>query len=114
QVVIPLHDLANAMGQEPCGFHAALESALDLPGAHSLLAGADQLDRLQPQPQREVAILENRADPHGKGLATGVALAKPGAARLALKPADPIRVNVAAMRANRPVRPQFRLYIREC
>src|ERR1051326_1346049 len=34
QVIVPLHDLADTMGQEPRGFHAALKSPLDLPGAH--------------------------------------------------------------------------------
>ena len=101
------------MGQEPRGLHAAIKRALDLSSAHPLLAGADQLDRLEPEPQREVAILEDRADPHGKGLATGIALAEAGSARLALKPADLRRINIAAMRTNRPVRPQHRLYIGE-
>jgi hypothetical protein len=43
-----LHNLANAMHQKPRGFHAAIEGPLNLPGADSLLAGVNELDRLQP------------------------------------------------------------------
>ena len=83
-----LHDLADAVGQEPSGFHAAIEGPLNLAGANALLAGADKLDGLKPQVQREVAVLEDRADPHGEGLTAGVALAQARTAGLAGQAAD--------------------------
>src|SRR4051812_22462140 len=92
--------LVDAMHQEPSGFHAAIERPLNLSSADALLALANKVDRLQPKMQREMAVLEDRADPHGKGLAAGVALAEARAARLALKASNPCRIDVAAMRAN--------------
>ena len=80
-----LHDLADAVHQEPSGFHAAIERALNLPGTDALLAGGDELDRLQPQMQREMAVLENGADPHREGLPAGVTLAQAGPATLAVR-----------------------------
>ena len=59
--------------------------------------------------QREVAILENRADPHGEGLAAGVALPQAWAAALASQAADPLVIAIAAMGANRAFRPQMGL-----
>jgi hypothetical protein len=41
------------------------------------------MDRLKPQAQRQVAVLEYRPDANRKGLAAGVALAKANAGRLA-------------------------------
>lgn len=108
QVIIAPHDRTDAVHQKPCGLHAAIEGPLYLPGANPLLAGANQMDHLQPKAQREVAILENRTNPHGKGLPTGIALAKARAARLTLKPPNSSRVSVTTMRANRTVRPKVR------
>jgi len=101
-----LHDLADAMSEEPSGLHAAIKRPLNLPGADALLAGDDQLNGLQPRVQREMAVLENRADPHGKGLAAGVALAEAGTAALAGQAANGLLINVSAMRANRAFRPK--------
>src|SRR5438128_2434466 len=60
-----------------------------------------------------MAILENRADPHGKGFTTGVAFTETGAARLALKAPNPCLIDIAAMWANRAIRPQVSLHIRK-
>jgi len=106
-----LHDLADAVGQEPSGLHAAIEGPLDLPGADPLLAATDQLDGLEPQMQREVAVLENRADADGEGLAAGVALPQARTAALAGQAADGLAVAIAAMRANRAFRPKVGLDI---
>jgi hypothetical protein len=64
---------------------------------------------LQPQMQRQVAILEDRANPDSERFAAGVALPKAGAGRLAIEAADFGSVNIAAMRACRAVWPQVRL-----
>ena len=67
------HGLTDTVAEEPSGFHAAIEHPLDLPGRNALLAGAKQMNDLQPQMQRQMAVLENRADPHREGLFAGVA-----------------------------------------
>ena len=54
------------------------------------LLASDELDRLKPQMQREVAVLEDGADPHGEGLPAGVALAEARTAALAGQAADPL------------------------
>src|SRR6202042_3665390 len=107
------HNLADAVDEEPSGFHAAIEGPLDLAGADALLAAADELDRLQPQVQREMAVLEDAADPHGEGLAAGVALPQARAGGLAVQAANPLPVAIAAMRANRAFWPQVSLDIGE-
>src|SRR5215217_3013106 len=61
--------------------------------------------------QREMAILEDRADPHGEGLAAGVALAE---ANSPLNASNPCSIDIAAMRAYRAIRPQPFLYKRDC
>lgn len=60
-----LHDFADSMGQEPSGLHAAIEGPLNLAGRDALLACGNELDGLEPQVQREMAVLEDAADPHG-------------------------------------------------
>jgi len=42
---------ADAMSQKPRGFHAALKDALDLIGRDAFLAGAHQVNDLQPEMQ---------------------------------------------------------------
>jgi hypothetical protein len=84
-VVLRLHGLADPMGEEPSGLHAAIKGPLDLPSADALLAARDKLDGLKPQVQREVTILKNATDPHGEGLAAGVALPQAGKRRAAIQ-----------------------------
>jgi hypothetical protein len=103
------HGLPNAMGEEPSGFHAAFEHALNLPGADSLLAGAHEMDDLQPKMQRQMAVLKDGPHPDGEGLLAGVAFPKAKAGGLALKAADLLSIRVAAMRADRTIGPKHRL-----
>src|SRR6202035_2816011 len=63
-----LHDLANAMRKKKGGLHAAFECPLNLSRADAFLAGNEKMDRLEPQVQREMAVLEDAADPHREGL----------------------------------------------
>ena len=100
------HRFAYPMAKEPRGFHAAIERPLNLAGADTFLAGRNELDGLQPKPQREMAVLEDRADPHREGLTAGVALAQAGARGLAVQPADLVARGLA-MRADRAVRPKL-------
>jgi hypothetical protein len=102
-----VHGEADAVAKVPSGFHAATEHPLKLAGRHAFLAGAQQMDGLQPQPQRQMAILENGADPHGERLPAGVAFAQARPGGLASEAADALLINVAAMRANRTIRPKL-------
>ena len=77
------HGKANAVAKVPSGFHAAAERPLKLAGRDAFLDCAKQMDRLKPQPQGQMAVLENRADANRERLAAGVALAQAGAGRLA-------------------------------
>src|SRR5262249_29476366 len=83
------------------------EGSVKLVAADALFAGAKQVDRLQPDVQRDVAGLHDGADGHGERLAADVALAHAGLGALALHPAHPRRF--AAARAHRAVRPETRL-----
>ncbi len=51
------HCLADAVGKEPSGFHAARKHPLDLIGRNALLAGAHQVNDLEPQMQGQGAEL---------------------------------------------------------
>src|SRR3954469_7706773 len=42
-----LHDLADTVRQEPCGFHRAIEKPLNVASADALLAAAHHVDDLQ-------------------------------------------------------------------
>lgn len=111
KVAARCHHEANTVAKVPSGFHAAIEGALKLAGAEALLAGGNELDRLQPQMEREVAILENAADPYRKGLPASVALAQARTAALASQATDGLFVAIAAMGANRAFRPKVPLDI---
>ena len=63
------------------------------------------MDDLQPQVQRQVAILEDGADTHREGLAAGVALAQAWTGSLAVQAADPLPL--AAMRTDGTTRPEM-------
>jgi hypothetical protein len=108
-----VHSEPDAMAEVPCGFHAAAEHPLKLAGADAFLAGAQQMDGLQPEPQGQVAVLENGADSHGEGLAAGVALAQPRPSGLAAQASDFCLIDVAAMRANGTIGPKFAFDILE-
>ena len=61
------------------GFKSDAQHALKLASANALLAGAKQVNRLQPLAQRHVAQIEDGPDLHRELLAAGVALVKPDA-----------------------------------
>jgi hypothetical protein len=105
------HGLADAMPEEPSGLHAAAKHSLDLPSRNAFLAGAHQVDDLEPQVQRQVAILEKGAHADRKGLLAGVAFVEARARRLAIQRTDARRA--ATERANGAVRPKPRLNVCE-
>jgi hypothetical protein len=106
-----VHSQPDPVTKEPSGLHAAIKHALDLPGRDAFLAGAKQMDDLQPQMQRQVAILKNRPHADCEGLLAGVALVQARTRRLAVQAANAPRL--AAVRANGAVRPQARLDVSE-
>jgi hypothetical protein len=107
-----VHSFTNAVGKMPSGFHAAIEHPLNLAGADTFLAGAHQVNNLQPQVQRQMAIFKNGPLPNSEGLTAGIALAKPNPAAFARQPPSALRCR-AAMGANRAIRPQSRLNMRK-
>ena len=68
------HSLTDAMSKEPSGLHAALKHSLYLASRNAFLAGAHQMNNLQPEMQRQVRGFENGSNPDGKGLLAGIAL----------------------------------------
>lgn len=108
---VVLHGFTDAMTQEPRGFHAAIKHPLNLAGADAFLAGAHQMDDLQPQMQRQVAGLKNGPHTHGERLLAAVTLAKAWTGGLAVQAADAI--TGAAKRANGTVGPEMRFDVFE-
>jgi len=80
-----VHGFADAVTEEPSGFHAATEHALNLVSRNALFAGAHEMDDLQPQLQGQMGRLEDGPHSDGKGLLAGVALVEPRTGGLALQ-----------------------------
>ena len=106
-----VHGKPDAMVKEPSGFHAAIEHPLNLPGRNAFVGAAKQVDDLQPQMQRKVAVLKQRAHAHREGLLAGVALVQPWTGRLAVQTANARRFS--AVRAYGAIRPKPRLNVRK-
>lgn len=111
--VAGVHGMPDTMAKMPCGFHAAAEHPLKLASRYAFLAGTHQVDGLQPEPQRQMAVLENGPDADGEWLPASVALAETGPSGFAVEPADLAFIDVAAMRANGTVRPEFSFDVSE-
>ena len=69
------------------------------------------MDDLQPQVQGQVAAFKDGADPHGKLLPARIALVQPRTGRSAFQPLD--AGALVAVRADRAIGPQRRLYERK-
>src|ERR1035441_1050750 len=89
------HCFADAMGKKPSGFHAARKHPLNLVGRNALLAGAHQMDDLQPKVQRQMRRLENGPHAHSEGPAALIALAQAETGGLASHLVNALRVGVA-------------------
>src|SRR3546814_9851097 len=78
---------------EPRGCIVGAEHALELKGAHALLAGGHELSGQHPLGQLDLAALHDGADSHGEGLAAFFALmhARPGGLALELGNAVGVR-----------------------
>src|SRR5262249_31185371 len=95
------HGLADTVGHEPSGLIAHAKRPMQLVGAYALLAGAHEVEGLEPFMEGDLAALHDRPHGHGEILATlflGTAVhARPfGGVGV---------VDNAAMRANRAIRP---------
>lgn len=110
--VAAAHCLADAVRHEPSGFDGDAKSALQLDAADTLLAGAKQVNGLQPRLQLDMAGLEDGAHLHGEGLTAGIALVEADPGGFAAHLADAIRT--LAMEAYWSVWPEFALYERIC
>ena len=102
-----VHRQPDAMHQKPCGFHAPAQSALYPAGRDAFFARANQVDRLKPNMQRNVARFENRPHPHRKRLPARPTL--PQTPARAFAPQSRGLIDRAAMRAHRAIRPKLRL-----
>jgi hypothetical protein len=107
------HCLTDAVGKKPSGFHAARKHPLDLIGGDTFLAGAHQVDNLEPQMQRKVGTLKDGPLSDGELPLALVALVKAKASSLAFHLASALSVGIAAMRANWTIWPKPTLDIRE-
>src|SRR5271166_5731259 len=102
----------DAVHKEPCLFQAAPKSALYLARRDALLARANQVDRLKPNVQWDMARFENRPHPHRKRLAASPALPKTRARALTLQPGR--FADCATVWANRTIGPQPAFDIGDC
>jgi len=91
------------MGQEPRRLVGRAEHAGELVRAHALLARAHQMERHDPLVERKMAALHHSADRDREGPPASIALEQAGPMALALQALHV--VNLAAVRAERAVRP---------
>src|SRR3546814_787550 len=96
----------QAVEEEPRGFIVGAEHALELKGAHALLAGGHELSGQHPLGQLDLAALHDGADSHGEGLAAFFALMHARTGGLALELGNAVGVGIATVRADGAVRPQ--------
>ena len=99
------------MRHKPSGFVSDAKRAMQLMSAKALLAAAEETEGQQPLIESDFAVLEDRADSHREGFGALVALVDAGAGGLALELRDAISVIIAAMRADRTVRPMQRFKV---
>jgi hypothetical protein len=84
------HGLTDAVRHEPSGFQSDAQGTRKLVTADTLLARAKKEDRLQPYAHRDVAVLEDGPDLHGKLFAALVALVGANPSAFALHLGDAI------------------------
>jgi hypothetical protein len=107
------HSLSDTVSEEPSGLHAARKKSLNLASRDALLAGAHQVDDLQPQMQRKVRTLEDCPLSNGELALALIAVVKAKASGFAFHPAEALRVSVAAVRAHWAMWPKLALDVSE-
>lgn len=108
------HGFPDPMVEEPSSLHATTQHTLYLVGADAFLAGAHQMDDLQPEVQPKMRGFEDGSHTHGEGLPAFIAFIQAGAGGFAGHLADARAIVVPAMRANRAARPQVRFDVGDC
>lgn len=97
------HRFADAVPEEPRALEGDLQGAVKLVRGNPLLTGCNEVDRLQPDAKRNMAILEDSADFDGERLFAGVALVS---ANTGAFPAQLVHaMSFTAFRADGAVRP---------
>ena len=99
-----VHCFAQAVGHEPGRFVLDPKRALQLVAAAPLLTRTDQVDRLHPLVQRDLAALKDCTNGYRELFAAILALVYARAVRLAVQYIV-ILAHAAAVRANRTIRP---------
>ena len=99
------------MGKKPRRLISDAEHTVKLMCAHAFFGSPQEMHGKKPLVKRDFRILHNRSNGDGELFAAGIALVKARAMRLPLQCRDIARIAVAAMRANRTVRPALRLQI---
>lgn len=95
------------MAQKPRGLVTAPDDAVDLKGAHALLARIHQVDDEAPFRQRDLRSLANRVDRNSELLAAVIALNEARTMLLAVQTGQTL--TLAAMRAEGAIGPDPRL-----
>jgi hypothetical protein len=116
------HGFAQAVRHEPSRLIGDFQNAVKLMAADALLGTAQKVRRLKPLVQRDMRGLENRADANRELLPASAAFLQPVTdntfgvllARLGANALENVDlICVAAMRANRAVRPKQSLKTRK-
>lgn len=110
-VMLVNHGFTDAMSEEPCGLHGALQHPLDLAGADALLAGAHQMNDLQPQVKWQMGRLEDGPLANGELPFAGIALVQADPGGFAGQATN--AVGLTAMRADGAVRPKLAFDVSE-
>jgi hypothetical protein len=95
----------DAAFHETGGFGSDAQRAMKLIGAQWSLIRAQKINRAKPQMHRHMARLKHRADLHGEGLATCIALVSAEPRACTLQACD--AAGILAMGANWAFRPQL-------
>jgi hypothetical protein len=91
------------MAHKPSGLEGHPDGPMKLVGAKALLGSRQQVDGLEPEVHRNMAILKNGPDLDGKLLPAGIALIEANAGSLAVHLADSLFA--PAVGANRAMEP---------
>jgi hypothetical protein len=104
QAATRVEGLTDAMSHKPRGLVGNSERAVELVTAHAFLGRAEEIDRLQPDVERDLAALKHGAHGYRKLLAAVLALPQARTVRLTLQRVV-IFAHRAAMRAHRAIGP---------
>ena len=105
-----LHALADTVGHEPGGLVGDAQHAMQLMGGNAFFRGAEKVGGVQPFVDRDMAALVQGADADGELLAA-IATMPPSSPQSALNGLGLGSPDLAAERANHPIRPTLAFQI---